>query len=267
MNRARPQLKSIPKKRKRRATTSEPTRDKLLDVAGRIFADRGYRATTIREICIKAGANIAAVNYHFGDKLGLYTEVVQQSARLAEFQAAQVVIDRNAPPEEILRALILARLRSLFQGDRPDWHFRIMAHELAQPTPALRRLVNKVGHPMFNRLLQLIGGMLGLPADDETTRLCAVSSMGQILVYVFASPLLASVWPELKMTPDQVERVADHIADFSLAYIQNFRAKHPSAKSGPSQNALRSQALTHLGSRAGSSRISQGSKQEPRVSQ
>jgi len=267
MNRARPQLKSIPKKRKRRATTSEPTRDKLLDVAGRIFADRGYRATTIREICIKAGANIAAVNYHFGDKLGLYTEVVQHSARLAEFQAAQIVIDRNAPPEEILRAIIRARLYSLFREDRPDWHFRIMAHELAQPTPALRRLVNKVGQPMIQRVLELVGGMIGLPADDETTRLCAISVFGQIMVYALASPLVTAVWPAFDMTPDQVECVADHIADFSLAYIQNFRAKHPSAKSGPSQNALRSQALTHLGSRAGSSRISQGSKQEPRVSQ
>jgi AcrR family transcriptional regulator len=218
----RAQSKSL--KTRRRSKVADPTREKLLDVAGRIFADRGYRAATIREICVAAGANVAAVNYHFGDKLGLYTAVVQHSAHAAELEAVRHALDQLAPPEAILRAVILARLRSVFRGDRPDWHFRILAHEMAQPTPALRRLINKSGRPLFERLLRLIGGMLGLPAEHETTRLCAISVMGQILAYVFATPLLAGVWPDLEMTPDQFNRIANHIADFSLAYIHQFRS-------------------------------------------
>jgi AcrR family transcriptional regulator len=240
MNRARPSIGSKSAKRSRKPAPSDPTRDKLLDVAGRIFADRGYRAATIREICIAAGANVAAVNYHFGDKLGLYTEVVRQSARLAEFQAAQIALDLSAPPEEILRAVIRARIHSLFRGDRPDWNFQIMAHELAQPTPALRRLVNKAGQPLFHRLLGLIGGMIGLPSNDEKTRLCAISLLGQIMVYALAGPLVTAIWPEFELTPDQVERIADHIADFSLSYIQNFRAT-TSARSIQRTNRAESQ--------------------------
>jgi len=68
--------------------------------------------------------------------------------------------------------------------------------------------------------------MIGFPPEDEKTRLCAVSVIGQILAYVSPGPFLSAVWPELKMTPDQVERIADHIADFSLAYLQEFRL-HP----------------------------------------
>lgn len=215
-------------KRTRQPTSPDPTRAKLLDVAGPIFADRSYRSATIREICVAAGANVAAVNYHFGDKLGLYTEVVQQSLQAAHVEAMQSALDQNLPPDEILRAVIRARLRSICRGDLPDWHFRILAHELAQPTAALQHLINKVGRPIFNRLLELIGRMIGLPPDDEKTRLCAISVMGQILAYVFAGPLLAGVWPGLKMTPEQVERIADHIGDFSLSYIQNFRSKHRS---------------------------------------
>ncbi len=225
MNRVRPSNGSKTARRSRKPAVSDPTRDKLLDVAGRIFADRGYRAATIRQICIAAGANVAAVNYHFGDKLGLYTEVVRQSARIAEFQAAQTVIDQDAPAEDVLRAVIRARLNSLFRGDRPDWNFRIMTHELAQPTPALRRLVNKAGQPLFHRMLELIGGMIGLPAEDESTRLCAISLLGQIMVYALAAPLVTAIWPEFELTPEQVDRIANHIADFSLSYIQNFRAK------------------------------------------
>jgi TetR/AcrR family transcriptional regulator, regulator of cefoperazone and chloramphenicol sensitivity len=220
--RPKPALKAD--KRTRGPAASDPTRDKLLDVAGRIFADRGFRSATVREICVAAGANVAAVNYHFGDKLGLYNETVQMSLRASELEAMQNALDQTAPPETILRAVIRVRLHSICRPDRPDWYFRILIHELAEPTPALRQLINKVGRPIFQRMLELIGGMIGLPADDDKTRMCAVSVMGQILVYIFARPLLAGVWPELKMTPEQIDQVADHIADFSLAYIRNFRS-------------------------------------------
>jgi AcrR family transcriptional regulator len=226
-NRSQHELKVA--KRKRRPATPDPTREKLLEVAGPIFAHRGYKAATIREICVAAGANVAAVNYHFGDKLGLYTEVLQQSMRAAEVEAVQSALDQNASPEDILRAVIRARLRSVCRGGLPDWHFRILSHELVQPTPAFPQLINKVGRPIFKRLLELIGGMIGLPPNDDKTRLCAISVMGQILAYVFAGPLLAGVWPELTMTPEQVERIADHIGDFSLSYLQEFRSKHGAA--------------------------------------
>jgi TetR/AcrR family transcriptional regulator, regulator of cefoperazone and chloramphenicol sensitivity len=213
-------------RRNREPRASDPTRDKLLEVAERVFADRGYQAATIREICVRAGANVAAVNYHFGDKLGLYTEVLQQSIRAAQIDAIENALDKTAPAEEILRAVIRARLQGLWRGDLRDWHFRILTHELAQPSPAFQQFINKVGRPIFKRVLGLVGGMIGLPADDEKTRLCAVSVIGQILVYVFPGPFLAAVWPQLKMTQEQVERIADHIADFSLAYLEQFRL-HP----------------------------------------
>lgn len=218
---------------------ADPTREKLLVAARRIFADRGYRTATIRQISVAAGANVAAVNYHFGDKLGLYGEVVRQAMQAAEIEAVQSALDLSASPEDILRAVVRTRLRSICRGDRPDWHFRILAHELAQPTPALRQLIDKVGRPLANRLLQLIGRMMGLPANDEKTHLCAVSIMGQIIVYVFADPLLKGAWPELKLTPEQVERIADHIADFSLSYIQNFRSKTSARGIQPTTRAIK----------------------------
>ena len=226
MNNNRFQLGLKVGKRKRRSATSDPTREKLLEAAGPIFANRGYQATTIREICAGAGANIAAINYHFGDKLGLYTEVLQQSVRAAQLIAVKNTLDQDTLPEDILRALIRARLRSINGRDLPDWHSRLLAHELAQPTPALRQLIDKVARPICKRLLELIGRMIGLPPNDDNTRLCAISVAGQVFAYVLPGPLLTEIWPELRMTSEQVERIADHIADFSLSYLQDFRSKH-----------------------------------------
>jgi hypothetical protein len=94
-------------------------------------------------------------------------------------------------------------------------------HELVQPTPALSRIVNEVSRPIYERLLELVGRIIDLPPKNEKTRLCVNSIMGQILFYILAGPLLMRLWPELEMTPAQVDRIAQHIGDFSLTYLRH----------------------------------------------
>jgi TetR/AcrR family transcriptional regulator, regulator of cefoperazone and chloramphenicol sensitivity len=232
--------------RKRKPGVSEPmaaasTREKLMEAAGHLFAEHGYYATTVRQIVKRSGANVAAVNYHFGDKLGLYTEVLQQSIRAARVDAISGALDQNAPPEEILRAVIRTRLQSVASPKLQDQNFRIMVHELAQPTPALERVIDEVSRPIYERLLELIGQIAGLPSKHEKIRLCTNSIMGQILMYVLAGPLLRKLWPELEMTPEQVDRIAEHIGDFSMTYLRqlNSQVNSEHADSGGRQTGAR----------------------------
>jgi AcrR family transcriptional regulator len=216
----------------------DATRAKLLGAAGRMFAERGYQATTVRDICSRAGANVALVNYYFGGKQGLYTAVLHQlMARTARLEDVRGALDQDAPPEDILRGVIKARLHGLCPGVLADEQSRIMMHELAQPTPALTRVVNDISRPIYERMLALVGSIFGRPPHDEKTRLCVHSVMGQMIVYALARPFLVRLWPELKMTPAQLDRIADHIADFSLAYLRqagNTRRK-AAAKTGVSK--------------------------------
>jgi TetR/AcrR family transcriptional regulator, regulator of cefoperazone and chloramphenicol sensitivity len=206
------------------AAAADSTRDKLLEAAEQIFAERGFYGATVREICLRAGANVAAVNYHFGDKLTLYTEVLRRFTRTLDVEAA--IADQTAPPEQLLRKIIRMRLRGIFASDHPDWPFRLMLHEWVQPTPAMDRVINETLRPLYDRFHTIVGGILGMPRDDEKTRLCVHSIIGQAIHYVQGRPILARLWPELKMTPDQVDRIADHIADFSLAYLRAFKSEH-----------------------------------------
>lgn len=199
---------------------SEQTRARLIDAAGEMFAELGFHHTTVRQICQRAGANIAAVNYHFRDKTGLYTEVVRQSMRAARLDAVRAAFDQNAPAEEILRAVIRARLESLRSLDLGDWHFRIFAHELAKPTPAMNVVVNEAIRPLYSRMCQLLGHILRLPPEHEKTRLCAHSIIGQILFYAFARPVISRLAPEMKLSATQLDQLTDHITDFSLAYLR-----------------------------------------------
>jgi len=193
------------------------TRAKLLEAAAQVFAERGYYNATIREICRRAGANVAAVNYTFGDKLGLYTEVLRQVFRTQEMTLLTAELDSASSPEELLQKLIQARLRSLC--GRSDLHFRIVMHELSDPTPALARVVEGI-RPAYERTAKALSTLLGLPPDHEKTRLCHNSIIGQILFYAVARPMLARLQPDFKLTPEQLDRVAQHIADFSLAYVK-----------------------------------------------
>src|ERR1700749_4422144 len=138
----------------------EGTRNKLLDAAGQVFADFGYHGATVREICARAGVNVALVNYYFGDKLELYTEVLRYSIGSSKNGIIQEAIQSQAPPEEALREQILAMLQRVCRGDRPGWHFRLMIHEHAQPTPALSAVINETMRPLYNRFCELISAVI-----------------------------------------------------------------------------------------------------------
>jgi TetR/AcrR family transcriptional regulator, regulator of cefoperazone and chloramphenicol sensitivity len=204
---------------------ADPTRAKLLAAAAEVFAEHGFEAATVREISRRAGANIAAVNYHFRDKLGLYTEVLRAAVTPVGRGVARSVFDREMTPEETLRAAIKFMISRIYGHDKPALPFRLMRHELIHPTPVLAQVVDEVLRPTYNRMRATIGAMLGLPPDHVTVRLCAHSVMGQVLFYPQARAVLSLLWPEMRATPVQLDRIADHIADFSLAYLRAKGAK------------------------------------------
>ncbi len=216
----RPASRTTLSRRRSAPAHSDLTRSKLLEAAGRIFADKGYEAATIREICRAAGANVAAVNYHFGDKQGLYAEILRQMGRAAQLERMTATLDGSAPPEELLRRVIKVRIEGLRSEHRPDWHFRMVAREFANPTPEMSRLIDRFSRPLYERFLELVGRIIHLPPKHEATRLCTQSIWGQISLYAQAGPILSRLWPEFKMTPAQLDRIGDHIANFSLAYLR-----------------------------------------------
>ena len=84
------------------------TRGKLLSAACGVFAQKGYRDAKVAEICRRAGANVAAVNYYFGDKATLYREAWQHALEnFEEPSFPQAATDR---PQDALRGYIRPRL-------------------------------------------------------------------------------------------------------------------------------------------------------------
>ncbi len=227
---------------------SVSTPDRLVEAAGEIFAEHGFQNATVREICQRAEANIAAVNYHFGDKRGLYHAVflyahscagsdeVAGHLQASQPRAKDTSSVSKAAPAARLRLYIHALLGRILDEGRPAWHAKLMAREMVEPTGVLDDLIERSIRPHFDALQRLIRELIGPRAPDETIRLCAISIVGQCVFYRHSRPIIARLYPDLRFTAEQVRKTAEHIADFSLEGLSHYvgtrsatRARAPSA--------------------------------------
>ncbi len=203
--------------------TKTATEQRLLEAAGEIFAECGYQAATTRQICEKAGANIAAINYHFGDKEGLYMAVLRSVPKAhGEKYPSDLGLSLGATGEQKLRAYLRSLLHRVFDEGRPGWHTKLIAREMIEPTRALDMLVEEAARPMHQELASIVRELLEPGATEEAVRLCTLSIISQCVYYHHARSVLRRLYPEQKYGMENVDRLADHITKFSLGALQEF---------------------------------------------
>jgi TetR/AcrR family transcriptional regulator, regulator of cefoperazone and chloramphenicol sensitivity len=198
------------------------TRERLLSVAAELFADHGFNNVTVRQICQEAGTNVAAVNYHFRDKLGLYKEVVQMAADEMNRRKTDVL---NAvepqPPEERLRTYIRLTMHHLLDPHEQSWMEKLIARETIDPTPAIDLIIEKGIKPTAERNGQMVAELLGAPLGDPRVWKCFLSVQGQCLFYKMSMPVsMRMAPPGFQYTPEVIDALAEHVFQFSLAGIR-----------------------------------------------
>ncbi|MBN8247700.1 MAG: CerR family C-terminal domain-containing protein [Verrucomicrobia bacterium] len=212
------------------------TRRALMDAAAEVFAEHGFRNATVREICQRAGANVAAVNYHFGDKASLYAAVLAELSRLAQDRfPSDAGLDDNATPRQRLTAFIRSFLQRVLSEDLSARHGRIMAREMVEPTEALDRMARDYIQPQADLLRDILRDLLPPGTDPALTRLCGLSIVGQILFYAHCRPVLQRLQPEGAFAVPELDRLAEHITRFSLAALDalgRHNATTPRGRSG-----------------------------------
>lgn len=202
----------------RRAPDAE-TRDRILRAATRLFAERGFRKVTVREICRDADANVAAVNYHFGDKLGLYREVLQPAIEAIRTTTEEARRAGNGRPAgERLRRYLSVYLHRVLLDTRHTVTYKLISHEMADPTPLFDQLIEEGMRPRIVYLSSVIGELIGCATNDPRVAKSVASIQSQTIFY-FPNPLSARLGISQKLTPEEVARIARHIADFSLGGI------------------------------------------------
>ena len=192
----------------------------LLAAAAHEFAKHGFAAARIRDIVDAAGANLAAINYHFGGKQGLYEATVSMLLRRANDDLpSDSLQSRIIAPEERLHAFARVMLVRYLGSETPSATSRIVAHELLDPTPAIESILHEATGPQWARLREIVAELLGPRATEEDVALASLSVAGQWLFFLYGRRMLEHQIPIIARAPDLVDKLADHITAFSIAAI------------------------------------------------
>jgi TetR/AcrR family transcriptional regulator, regulator of cefoperazone and chloramphenicol sensitivity len=201
---------------------SEPpvnTRKKLIAAGIQIFAKKGYRDATIREICNAAGsANINAVNYYFGSKEKLYKEILETI--FSEYDKYDDQAWKQKTPHQQLKAMITNFCTMLYKNNAFAADLTaIFISEMTRPSPFLTDLVDTYNRPRIKKHLKMVCDLLGEGATEDMARDCLVSVAGQLFYYSFAWSVFSRLFPDYS-ADKQYEQWAEHVYRFSLGGIE-----------------------------------------------
>ena len=212
-------------KRKIEKNAKQIPRQRLLEAAGEIFAEHGFKGATVREICRLAETNIATVNYYFGGKEKLYSAVLQFSLETALYKHPPDLgrHGHKMTPGEQLHSFVLSFLLRIFDLGRPSWHGKITTREMFEPSFALDTVVEKFIRPLSIHLESIVRKLLGDQASQKEIRLCAKSIIGQLLLYRHALPVIVRLHPEWKFEPKDIKNLASHISRFSIGALREYK--------------------------------------------
>jgi AcrR family transcriptional regulator len=208
---------------------------RILSSAGPIFAEKGFEAATVREICRAAGVNGASINYYFGDKENLYVETVRRARQMRAAEVPMPELAPELPAEERLRMFTRTMLRRMIGAPETSWQSRLMMREVVQPTRACRQMVEEYIRPEFNRLLGILDELLPGDVPQHVRQQIGFSLVGQCLFYRVARGVVSMlVAPEEAGEAYTIERLAEHISGLVLASL----GRAPLTGSNPAEESL-----------------------------
>jgi len=192
---------------------------RLLDAAGAAFAASGFAGASVRDISSAAGANIAAINYYFGDKERLYAEAVKFACDRSSAKYPMPDWPIGTPPWQRLQDFIDTFVHRLLDADNKPWQTQLIMRELAQPTSACAEWIRDYVRPLAETLKAILAELAPTGTSEDQLYLIGFSIVSQCLYYRQNRPIgeqLMGAERFAKLTPDTITR---HIIRFTGAAL------------------------------------------------
>ena len=201
------------------------TRERLLETAGEVFAEQGFDRATGKEICAKAGANVAAINYHFGSFDGLYAAVLEEAQRrFITYDALAAVVAEKKDAQSQLRALVGLAVERLTSSDSRGWPMRVIAREMAVPSPPFMALRQKEIQARAALIKSMVSQILKLPPEHPAVARAALSIIAPFAMLSIADrAILHRAFPALALEEDGAEALAGHFYAWAMAGLAAVR--------------------------------------------
>ncbi len=194
------------------------TKNKIISAATEEFAEHGYHAATIRNICKRAGVNIAAINYHFSGKTELYRRALEMvfAFKLPLPCAEKIYSDDDL--ESVLRDWIKT---FLYRGnDKKILENRLLEkivyHEMLNPSEIFNEIFDAYLKPDVVSLEKILSK--GLPPDtaEKEIKMRVFSILGSCVFYFFHYRVVEKICNEGNFLENNMDMIVNHITGQSL---------------------------------------------------
>ncbi|WP_207260011.1 TetR/AcrR family transcriptional regulator [Desulfovibrio sp. Huiquan2017] len=201
------------------------TKTALLLAAMEVFADKGFDSATVRDICGLAKANVAAVNYHYGSKDGLYAAVLEAIFPMGEEWISSD--DPNLPPEERLYRFIKGLVEEIYTQSTGQiaQKWAIFLREMAKPSHNLDILIRHQVQPRANELRDILQKILGPDVPDHTLAYCSSNIWALTLDHLLTQPILDRLTPQRPNVDMDVDEFVDHVVRFALGGVNAVKSR------------------------------------------
>lgn len=161
---------------------TDTAKERIIEAAGPIFAQKGFAATTVREICSAAKVNQAAINYYFGSKECLYKEVFAATYEtLTPWETAE--LDSSLPFVERLHWIVRRRTEEIFAKELIRWKIQLMFREIHDPTTSCGEKLKEHIIEDYQQLYDFVSEYFALETPSHVRWKFILNMIGSIIHY------------------------------------------------------------------------------------
>lgn len=178
-------------------TGSRHTKERILENAEVLFAQKGFHGVSIREITTAAKCNMASVHYHFNNKMNLYLEVfrarwIPREKRMYDAFLASLEGEKEPVPSKIVTALARTYLKGPLTDEEHRRHRQLIIREMNNPTEAFELAANESMRPLFETLYNLLKP--SLYKGPEGNLIFDIMSIFGIVLYLnYSRPIISLI--------------------------------------------------------------------------
>ena len=208
----------------------EPTPQRLMRAATKLIANKGYSATSVREITAAAACNLAAVNYHFGSKQGLYEQLFKDI--LSDLRDQRILAVRNVLDEaerqdleKVLYAFTHAFLNPLMELEQGHLMVQLFMREMADPHLPPRLFIEQMVEPMQKIMVEAL--QRTCHGIEPPQAVLSLHSLVAQLIHVVQTRRLFRGVDHSRMSTLNLDQIVEHIVRFTAAGVRQYQKDYP----------------------------------------
>jgi TetR/AcrR family transcriptional regulator, regulator of cefoperazone and chloramphenicol sensitivity len=211
---------------------AESARNRILGVALRLFAENGFKKTSVREIAKQSHANIASISYYFGDKEGLYkaafSEPLGDAGCSAVSQSAVAMLNQHEGMKaakdfafaDALKYFYAYFLAPLARGEEVRLVMKLHFREMLEPTGLWKEVIEKEIEPDHQMMVKMLMKELNLKRADIDVQRLALSLVGMVVHFFVGQDVIEKLAPKVIATPKSIDVLAERLAMYGTAMVE-----------------------------------------------